>query len=139
MDILTVLSNIFGRKLTDETIEGFYIALKKFPDEFINDAGYKLLEGKYFPKPGEFIEILRDKTYETKEEFIIIRNADCHTCYKKDTTCIKEPVNNGPIVCRQCYTGFTTDEIKGKFNAIFSILDKKSKERYMEELGEIPF
>jgi ribosomal protein L37AE/L43A len=61
--------------------------------------------------------------FEEKKNFTIQQNMMCNQCHKKNVMCIKEPADTGIWQCRECYTGLTADQIKGKFEGLAEIME----------------
>ena len=146
--MLNAFSVLGSKKIDDGVIGTWQQTLLKYSDEDLHLATKKCVEecGSY-PKPKDVIDRItfQDRT----EKPYKFEWGMCSKCgeFKQ---CIREPVNS-PGECRECYTGLTDVEIRGRFNTLIaklkdmpgpiSIYRRKQElsEQFEQMKDEVPF
>jgi hypothetical protein len=125
-DTLIYFSKVFSKEITNELIETYYSLLKDYPEEDIKEASFLSLEELiYFPKPKEIIERIRS-VQKTRSEDLrlkendILQHQTCTSCGKPNTMVIKPD-----LICRQCYSGLSTEDYKQKVRDMVERIGKK--------------
>ena len=128
-DLLISFSTVFHRKTDDNMIKAYFMALRKYSDKEITDAAWRCLDDlTHWPKPADISQRIKREPQSKEDFFISTWAVECARCGEKGI-CIKEPADNF-WECRQCYTGYTDQEIKKKFRALGESCD---------EIGNVPF
>lgn len=111
------LGSIFNRKLTEELVSSYCIALKTYTDEEIS-VGFEqaMTECEKFPTPKEIISRVSIQKKQTSLNYPLFGKKLCVVC-EQVKYCMKE-TENSKWECRECYTGMNTKEIKEKLEKI---------------------
>jgi len=128
--MITAFCGVYKNLETRERlIETYTTALTDYTDEDITKAGNNCFAiCEYFPKPVDIIKQIKElrgkkTTYNnTQEEFKIAPGIRCRQC-GDIRMCIKEPIDTGDWICRQCYTGLSKDQYIEKIKAIIKNME----------------
>jgi hypothetical protein len=125
-DLLMSFCKLHGRRLTDELIDAWDLALERHLDDDISIAGRAVMSEMYrMPTPADIVQRIPVKQ-RAEDSVRIEAGHQCWRCGKYKPTCIKEPGIDW--TCRECYTGgLTPEDIKNNFRTINGILAKKGK------------
>ena len=107
----------------EEKVDVYYDALKKYKAEDIIRGGQRCLDtSNKFPIPSEIVEKM-DLNEFTREDYRISYKMRCRKCGHFGLG-IEEPINSDNWKCRKCYTGLTSDQIKGRFQDIYRMIEQ---------------
>ena len=125
--MITTFSDLYGKRISRETEDMYYQTLSKYTDKQVSEAAYTCLETcKWTPKPADIIANIHEdpvnRYSSTNQDFLINPHRTCGTCGHVGL-CIKEPID-ADWECRQCYTGYTSEEISAKFRALGDLMRK---------------
>lgn len=108
-DMITLFCELFGKKMADETLGAWEMALQRYQDNQVISAGQKVMEEFHrMPTPADLIERIRAadpplETYESHE--MRTHCSKCGTC----RYCRRDS-NHPQYECEDCYTGLTREE-----------------------------
>lgn len=121
-------SGVWDKKITDDIIESYFYVLRKYNEKQVQQAGYKSMERfKWFPKPADLVGLIETEKHdqEYREHFKpenapnkIWPSVRCRDC-GRTRMCI---LDNNRWLCRECYTGLTSDEINERYEKVIVAL-----------------
>ena len=138
--MITSFCEVFGKKENEKLVNGWVEALYRYRDHQIIQAGQKALEEcARMPTPTDVISRIPVEDSEQNENYNIT-SGKCSECSRVGM-CISEP-NGSPLICRECYTGLTNEQISQRFSDLAKMIEDKefipawATWMYMDESGE---
>lgn len=119
-DMTMSFCELFNRKMSDQLVDAWVEALKRYRDQDVTRAGHKAMEEcSKFPTPLDVIQrIAIGDTLQNEDYFV--SSGQCSLCGRYGMM-ISEPTGH-PYRCRECYTGLTNAEIGAKFKELGELL-----------------
>ena len=129
----------------EEIRQTYYRELERYTDAEVGECSRDIYDQAEFFDPGKVLhdikkrleeihpEIDEGQYEETEKEAEIQFGVRCRRCGYSGA-CIKDPREGW--LCRECYTGLTYEQIKGRFQDIQAILEGlTTKEEVLEKWG----
>lgn len=66
-ETINALCAVFDRKVSKELVKAYQFALRNFDEDQLVAAGAELMNGQYFPKPYDFIQLISPDAPPTKD------------------------------------------------------------------------
>ena len=112
-ETVSLFSALFGRNKSEDLVNGWLQALKKYRDEDVTPAIHRAMdECQKMPTPTDIIQRMKINQTEESAEYKIV-SARCHKC-KRIALCISEPIG-ASYLCRECYSGLSNEQIGQRF------------------------
>ena len=108
-DMITLFCELYGKRVNDEMLNAWVMALERYQDNQVTSAGQKVMEEFHrMPNPADLIERIKLALPEDLQDGVEAY-AHCSKCGKWKW-CRKEMPRHPKFECEDCYTGLTHEQ-----------------------------